>query len=114
LNNTVNTSPSLAATHGIGSTEIVNRLPEVTFNPKMKKASEEDFWTAYEALTQTAIAYTLTNGTVDVTISLPQVEIMNIVPGDRNGERIWNITGRPARSAVSAGEDEAFIQFAAS
>jgi len=114
LNNTVNTMPSMAATHGVGSTEIVQRVPEITFNPEMKKASEEDFWTDYEAVTQTAVSYTLTNGTVDVTISFPQVEITNIVPADRNGSRTWEITGRPCRSAASAGEDEAYVQFAAS
>jgi len=61
-------------------------------------------------LTQTAIAYALTNGTVDVDISLPKTEIMNITPGDRNGVRIYDI---PFRCVRSSGDDEISITVAA-
>ena len=112
LNNTMAQRPCMTtdATHGIGGIEITNRMPEGSFNPEMVKTTTDDFQTHFAELTQTAIAYALTNGTVDVDISLPKTEIMNITPGDRNGVRIYDI---PFRCVRSSGDDEISITVAA-
>ena len=113
LNNVVSVPVCISATHAAGDVKITDRSPEVTWNPEMKTAAIEDPFTAMEALTPTAIGYTLSNGTVDVVLSLPYVEISNIAEGENNGILTWSLTGRPCRSANSAGDDEMSIRFMA-
>jgi len=113
LNNTVNMMPSLAATHGVQGATIVGRLGEASMDPEATLAADIDYFTPLEAGTLTALSYALTNSTVDVDISLPTCELMNVTPGDRNGVFIYDIPMRLVRSANSAGEDEAYIQFSA-
>lgn len=111
LNNTVNVLPSLADTHGVGSVQIVDRAPELTFNPETTKASDIDVFTAYEAVTQTAISYSMTNGTVTCALSVPYAEIKTINEVDRNGVQAYEIPCNCARSSGSVGDDEMYLQF---
>lgn len=113
LHNTVTPMVCLGATHATDTIQITNRAPEITINPEVKQASDEDYWTPYEAVTQTAVSYGLTNSTVDVDLSAPKTEISNIAPGNRNGVDIYDITLRPIRSNSSSGEDEMYLQFKA-
>jgi len=105
LNNTLAQSPTLddARAHGVNAIHITNRMPDCSFNPEMTKETVNDFWTHYEALTQTAIGYSVSDGTAKCTISLPKTEIMSITSGDRNGTLIYDI---PARCVRTTGDDE--------
>ena len=111
LNNTVNVLPSLADTHGVSSIEIVQRAPEITFNPEVTKASDIDYLTPYEAVTQTAISYSMTNGTVTCALSVPNAEIKTINEVDRNGVAAYEIPCSCVRSDASVGDDELYLQF---
>ena len=114
LNNTVTVPSCLDKTHGAGQTVITGRAPEVSWNPLMTVAADIDQWTPFEAVTQSALAYTLSNSTVDVDISIPKVEISNIQTGDRDGLATYEITGKPCRVTTGSGDDEMYIQFKAS
>jgi len=114
LNNTVTVPSCLNATHGAGQATITGRAPEVSWNPTMKVAADEDVFTPYEAVTQTLISYTLSNATVDVDIYFPAVEIKNIQESDTDGILRWDLTGQPTRSTVGSGDDCVYVQFKAS
>jgi len=112
LNNALSQNPTMddAQAHGINEIVITNRMPECSFDAEMPLATSYDYWTVYEAVQQKAVGYVLSNGTAKCTISLPKVEITNMVPGDRGGTRTYNITGRPCRTT---GDDEISLTFAA-
>jgi len=113
LNNTVTPMVCLGATHATDSIQITNRAPTASMNPEIKLATDEDYWTPYETVAQTALTYSLTNSAVDVDLSIPTAEIENIGRTDRNGINCWDIPLRPIRSSSSAGDDEISIQFKA-
>ena len=113
LNNVVSVPTCLSKTHASANVEITDRAPTVTWNPTMTVSTDIDHWTPYEAITQTAIAYELTNSTVDVTFSLPKVEIMDIQEGEQNGVLTYDLSGQLTRSTVSAGDDECYVQWSA-
>ena len=110
LHNDVSIVPSIAATNGITGAHIVNRKPEGSFDPEVVFSNDIDFWTPYEALTQTAITYSVNDGTAKMDISIPKTEITQIATGDRSGVLKYDITFRPIRDS---GDDEISLTFAA-
>ena len=112
LNNTLAQNPSLddADTHGVSEIVITNRMPEGSFNPEMVKETTDDFLTHYEAVTQTAIAYKVSDGSGALTVSLPKTELTGYSSGDRGGTLIYDL---PFRCVRSSGDDEISLTFAA-
>ena len=110
LNCQVSVPVCLSSTHAASDARIVNRDASVTWNPEAKRMGVSDIFTPFSNVTQSAIAYSLTNGTVDLDISLPAVEISDIQEGDRDGVVTWDITGKPCRTS---GDDEISVQWSA-
>ena len=113
LNNEVAVLPCMGDAAGVSGIQITNRKPECTFNPEVEALSEADYWTLYGAVTQSNLTFSMTNSTVTASIALNKCEIKSLPPGERNGVNTWDITAQPTRSAASAGEDEMYVQFAA-
>lgn len=112
LNNVIATMPSLAAPHGIDSVQITGRTPELTLNPEATKESEIAWWASSLNAEIQPATYSVTDGTTVVSISFPSAQITNLVPGDRNGVMVYDVTFRPCRTNNSARDDECTIQWA--
>ena len=112
LHNDVNIAPSISQSAAVESIQITNRKPEATMNPEVVHSTDIDYWGKYDG-SLTAMSYNMSNGTVDVDISMPYCQITNIGTTDRNGILVYDIGLRPVRSDNSSGEDEMYVQFSA-
>ena len=112
LNNTIVTQPNMddSVAHGVEAVVITDRDPTGSFNPEVVKASTTpDYWSDFEAVTQRAITYVVGDGTDNLSVSLPKIEIQNINPGDQSGIAIYDI---PFQCVRNTGDDEISLTFA--
>lgn len=96
--------PSANPAHGYVSTIIGDRVPKITLNPEDVLVATKDWWTKWKAGSGAALSTQIgaTAGNI-CTITAPNVQIVGMKPGERNGIAIQNMECEAKRSS---GDDE--------
>jgi hypothetical protein len=77
--------PSTVGDGGLVSYVIGDFDPELNIDPEADLVANFDFMDAYVDSTELAVAFMITDGTVDIDFSLPKVQIKTIESADREG-----------------------------
>lgn len=94
LGNQVVPEPDPNATEGLSSYIITDQDITLGFDPEAEAVADYDINGIWAAETEFAVVIVLTDGTVDITISLPKVQYTEIPEGEREGLTIYEATGQ--------------------
>jgi len=108
MNNELNMAPSVGSTYGFYACYITNRNPGGTINPEMDTLANIDWFSKLNNATLEQVVTSFTNGSQTCQVTIPQAQVRNVTPGDRNGIRTWEIEYGCVRSS---GDDEVQIVF---
>ena len=88
---------------GSGYYCITDRDPTITCDPEADLIGGYDYHAAFLAQTTAAFSLAFGTGTSVITLAAPLMKYKQLEPGDRNGIRIYDITGTPV---ANTGDDE--------
>lgn len=109
--NTIKIAENPATVSGLSRAYIVDRMFEMTADPESSLVATHNPQALMLAHTEVAVSYAIgaTAGNI-ITIAMPKAQYTSVVPGDRDGIHINNITLQANRNA-SLGDDEVSITF---
>lgn len=110
LENNIVERMDVNAVGGFSGFRLTGRNPKGSINPLMVSEATKSFWGNWEASVTEAMSLTI--GSVQynrLTITAPKVQLLEITPGDRNGERDYNIP--ISLTTGAAGDDELVLTF---
>lgn len=104
-----------AAGNGYEAAIIVNRNIKVSGNPEMKRIATQDRWTAFTAMTESALTWGLDGPTNAVlTIAAPKAQLIKVVENARNKVVIDELEWQCNQNASSVDTDASMTFTAAS
>lgn len=111
IGNTVTPRSDANSAKGFNSMLITDRNSVVTFNPEAVPEASHPFWTDFAAANVKAITFTVgsTAGN-QLQVSIPNFEISDLKYADRNGIRVYDVTGY-AVSTAGTGNDEISFKY---
>lgn len=111
MKNQVVLLPDSTKADGIGSVEIVDRIPDGSFDPEAALVATFNYYSAWKSQTLQDMSWQLGGVQYNrVKFTLPEVALSQVTVGDRNGAAIFT-TPFTIVSSSSAGDDEVQVVF---
>jgi len=111
LENNVALRKDIVGYGGIASAIISDYNPTLTIDPEFDLVAGYDYYTKWKSGATCAVSLAVSDGTDDITFTLPAVQYTELSPSDRDGTVVLDLTGHCLHSA---GNDAVKIEASAS
>jgi len=111
MKNQISILPDSTKADGVGSIEIVDRIPDGSFDPEAALVATFNYYSAWKAQTLQDLTWQLGAAQYNrIKFELPEVALSSISVGDRSGAAMFT-TPFTIHSTASAGDDEVVVTF---
>lgn len=111
IGNTVTPRADANSAKGFNSMIITARAASFTFTPEAVPEASHPFWSDFSSAAIKSVNFNI--GTVagnKMQVAMPNMQISGLTYADRNGIRVYDVTGRPS-STETVGNDEITFKF---
>jgi hypothetical protein len=111
IGNTVTPRADANSAKGFNSMIITGRAASFTFTPEAVPEASHPFWADFASAAIKSVSFNIgTTAGNQMQVNMPNMQISGLTYADRNGIRVYDVTGRPS-ATETAGNDELTLKF---